>query len=280
LKQGKDFKGQKTYPLSSQMIHLVHETDVSSSCGPEDGDFKAFVEATSLVGGRDEVEEFLASGLWPLGHHFSFSVETKESPLSKITMPMPQIETAIREQESGAKFATRIEKVVVELVGRYILVEHRAYRELHHGRVNRVFELAGFLCQPRPEPAECKCKMKSSVAAAALAAKKISGKRGCGKKSGYTKTHTSSQELTLAKPLGRGNKFSAKSSGLCIVEKASLVGIDAASSKPKRTINLFGSNSSASDDESASPRRPRKRARESRILKQFPELVPSGGVCF
>jgi hypothetical protein len=45
--QGKDFKGQKTYPLSSQMTHLIHETDVSSSCGPEDGDFKAFVASWS-----------------------------------------------------------------------------------------------------------------------------------------------------------------------------------------------------------------------------------------
>jgi hypothetical protein len=56
------------------MTRLIHETDVSSSCGPEDGDFKAFVAATSLIGDRDAAEEFLASGLWPLGRQFSFSV--------------------------------------------------------------------------------------------------------------------------------------------------------------------------------------------------------------
>jgi hypothetical protein len=61
--QGKDFKGQKTYPLSSQMAPLIHEMDVSSSCGPKDGDFKAFIEATSLITSRDVVEEFLGSGL-------------------------------------------------------------------------------------------------------------------------------------------------------------------------------------------------------------------------
>jgi hypothetical protein len=116
--QGKDFKGQKTYHLSSQMTHLIHEMDVSSSCGPEDGDFKAFVEATSLIGGRDAVEEFRASGLWPLDHRFGFPVEMKESPLSKITMSMPQIDTAIRERESSAKFAAHIEKAANELVGR------------------------------------------------------------------------------------------------------------------------------------------------------------------
>jgi hypothetical protein len=38
-KQGNDFPGQKTYPLSSQMTHLNHEMDVSSSCGPRSADF-------------------------------------------------------------------------------------------------------------------------------------------------------------------------------------------------------------------------------------------------
>jgi hypothetical protein len=134
------------------MTRLIHETDVSSSCGPEDADFKAFVAVTSLIDGRDAVEEFLASGLCLLGRRFGFLVETKESPLSKITMPMPQIDTAIEEQESGAKFAARIEKAANELVSRYTIMEHNTYKGLCHGRVNHVFELAGFLCQLRLEP--------------------------------------------------------------------------------------------------------------------------------
>jgi hypothetical protein len=42
-------KAKKTYLLSSQMTRLIHEMDISSSCGPEDADFTAFVEATSLI---------------------------------------------------------------------------------------------------------------------------------------------------------------------------------------------------------------------------------------
>jgi hypothetical protein len=95
--------------------------------------------------------------------------------------------------------------------------------------------------------------MKSPNAAATPVAKKTSGKRGLGKKSTHTETCASAQELTSAKPLGCGKKFSTKSFGLSVVEKASLVGIGAASGKPKCAVNLFGSNSSASDDESASP---------------------------
>jgi hypothetical protein len=95
-------------------------------------------------------------------------------------------------------------------------------------------------------------------------------------KSVCTETRTSAQELALAKPLGRGKKLFAKSPGLGVAKKVLLVGIDAADSKPKRAVNLFGSNSSTSDDESASPRRPRKRAWGSGIAKQIPEPILSG----
>jgi hypothetical protein len=54
------------------MTHLVYDTDVP--CGPEDANFTAFIEATSLIGDRDAVEEFLASSLWPLSQQFGFEV--------------------------------------------------------------------------------------------------------------------------------------------------------------------------------------------------------------
>jgi hypothetical protein len=162
-------KAKKTYLLSSQMTRLIHEMDISSSCGPEDADFTAFVEATSLISDWDVVEEFLAGGLWPLG----FSVETKESPLSMVIVLVPQIGTAIGERESGAKFAACIEKAANELVGWYNLVEHKAYKGLHHGRLNRVSMLAGFLYQPRPDPAGCKRKMKSFDAVMAPVSRKL-----------------------------------------------------------------------------------------------------------
>jgi hypothetical protein len=49
------------------MTKLDYLTEVPSSCGLEDANFTAFIQATSLIGGRDDVEEFLACGLWPLG---------------------------------------------------------------------------------------------------------------------------------------------------------------------------------------------------------------------
>jgi hypothetical protein len=92
-----DSSGQRTYPLSSNMTKMNYLMEVPSSCGPEDANITAFLEATSLIGGRDVLEEFLASGLWPLGQQFGFEVERNEPPLSKVLVPMSQITTAIRE---------------------------------------------------------------------------------------------------------------------------------------------------------------------------------------
>jgi hypothetical protein len=171
-----NFQGPKTYPLGSKMTPLVHEMDVSSSCSLEDADITAFIEVTSLIGGNDAVEEFLASGMWSLGRWFGFEVDMKASPLSKVTVRMPRIATAIGEQETGDKFNARIEKNANKVIGRYNLAEHTAYQGLRHGRLNHVFELARFLCQPRPEPAGRKQKLKSSNVVTALAVRKTSGK--------------------------------------------------------------------------------------------------------
>jgi hypothetical protein len=79
------------------MSKLDYHMEVPSSCGPEDTNFVAFFEATSLIDGRDVVEEFLVCGLCPLGQQFGFEVEMKESPLSKILVPMSQVTVAIGE---------------------------------------------------------------------------------------------------------------------------------------------------------------------------------------
>jgi hypothetical protein len=129
------------------MTPLVYETDVSSSCGPEDVDFAAFIEVTSHIDGHDVVEEFLASGLRPIGQQFGFEVEMKESPLSKVIVLMPRVTTAIGQRESEATFVARIEKAVNELVGRYNIVEHNVYQGLRYGQLNHVLK-----CRPPPSP--------------------------------------------------------------------------------------------------------------------------------
>jgi uncharacterized alpha/beta hydrolase family protein len=76
------------------------------------------------------VEEFPSSILWPLSQQFGFEVETMESLLSKVIVPMPRITTAIWQRESESTFVAWIEKVVNELDGRYNITKHNAYQGL------------------------------------------------------------------------------------------------------------------------------------------------------
>jgi hypothetical protein len=65
--------------------------------------------------------------LWPLSEKFGLKVETRESPLSKVVVPMPQVDAAIGTGESGAKFEARIVHAVNLLVGNYNVAEHKGY---------------------------------------------------------------------------------------------------------------------------------------------------------
>jgi hypothetical protein len=58
-----DGRGKGNYPLSSTMTQLNYLMEAPSDCGPEDPNFVAFVEVTSIIGGRNTVEEFVACGL-------------------------------------------------------------------------------------------------------------------------------------------------------------------------------------------------------------------------
>jgi hypothetical protein len=77
------------------MTPLNYLMEAPSACGLDNVNVAAFVEATSIIRGRDAVEEFLACGLWPLSEKFGFKVETMESTLSKVVVPMSRVTTII-----------------------------------------------------------------------------------------------------------------------------------------------------------------------------------------
>jgi hypothetical protein len=54
-----EVRGKGSYPLRSTMIHFEYLTDAPFECGPGDVNVAAFMEATSIIVGRDVVEEFL-----------------------------------------------------------------------------------------------------------------------------------------------------------------------------------------------------------------------------
>jgi hypothetical protein len=115
------------------MTRLNHLTEAPSECDPEDTNFAAFVEATSIIGGHDTVQEFLACGLWHLSENFGFQVERNESPMSKVMVPMPQVNPIIGAQEPGAAFEAQIVNAMNLLVGNYNITKHNTCKGLWGG---------------------------------------------------------------------------------------------------------------------------------------------------
>jgi hypothetical protein len=128
-----DVRGNGNYPLSSTMTQLNYLLDAPFECNPLDRNVAALVEAASIIGGYDVVEEFLTYGMWPFNAKFGFEVETKVTPLSKVMVPMSKVMPTIGAQESEEAFEKRIVNVANLLVGIYNIAEHNTYKGLQHG---------------------------------------------------------------------------------------------------------------------------------------------------
>jgi hypothetical protein len=93
----------------------------------------AGVTPTLIIGGRDGVKEFLACGIWPLSDNCGFEVETKETTLTRVVVPMPKVTPSIGVKENESMFETRIVNAANLLVGKYNVVEQNAYTGLWYG---------------------------------------------------------------------------------------------------------------------------------------------------
>jgi hypothetical protein len=99
-----DVQGKGSYLLRSTMTLLDCLNDSPFECSLEDADVAAFVEATSTIGSRDTLEEFLTCGIWPLGDTCNFGVEIRETPLLKVMVPMPMVTWVIGTKEYEVTF--------------------------------------------------------------------------------------------------------------------------------------------------------------------------------
>jgi hypothetical protein len=73
--QGPDACRKESYSLSSEMTRLEYLTDAPHTCGADDGNVMAFVEAIATIGGRDAAEEFFPCGVSPFSNNWDISVE-------------------------------------------------------------------------------------------------------------------------------------------------------------------------------------------------------------
>jgi hypothetical protein len=64
--------GKSMHGLHSQMSVLDYTVEPEVECSDDDTNNVAFVQATTTIGGRDAVEEFVACKMFPLASSFSF----------------------------------------------------------------------------------------------------------------------------------------------------------------------------------------------------------------
>jgi hypothetical protein len=102
----------------------------------------AFHLASTILGGRDIIEEFVAARVWPISSGWSptkllyFNVNWADQKV-----PFPTFGIKLREDQSAKAFMEEVEKRVNVMVGEYTMNEYKAYKALvkHKKRINRVF---------------------------------------------------------------------------------------------------------------------------------------------
>jgi hypothetical protein len=102
----------------------------------------AFHLASTILGGRDIIEEFVATRIWPISCGWApteivcFNVNWAAQEV-----PFPKFGIKLREGQSADAFMVKIEKKVNLMIGEYTMNEYKAYKALvkHKKRINRVF---------------------------------------------------------------------------------------------------------------------------------------------
>jgi hypothetical protein len=78
------------YALHSWMSELYYTVEPEVECPNNNSNNAAFVRATTTIGGRDAVEEYVACKIYPLAASFGFeSVPLGMTPVSKVETPLP-----------------------------------------------------------------------------------------------------------------------------------------------------------------------------------------------
>jgi hypothetical protein len=102
----------------------------------------AFHLASTILGGRNIVEEFVAARIWPISYgwapneiaHFNVNWAVQE-------VPFPKFSVELGDGQSTDDFMLDVEKRVNLMIGEYTMNEYKAYKSLvkHKRRINRVF---------------------------------------------------------------------------------------------------------------------------------------------
>jgi hypothetical protein len=193
-----------THPLSSPIEALTavntaefnHRAVGIKSCE------NAFHLASTIIGGRDIVEEFVAARIWPISYgwapieiaHFNVNWATQQ-------VPLPKFGVKLREGQSAEDLMLEIKRRVTLMIGEYTMNEYKAYKALvkHKRKINRVFsEVCWDKSFPSRRPGR-KLKIPAVVVASCLVAPPKAPRRRSSKSGLATADETTSSGVQPTK---------------------------------------------------------------------------------
>jgi hypothetical protein len=102
----------------------------------------AFHLASTILGGRDIIEEFVAARVWPISNGWSPSeLVYYNVNWANQKVPFPKFGIKLHEGQSAKDFMDKVEKRVNVMVGEYTMNEYKAYKALvkQNKKINRIF---------------------------------------------------------------------------------------------------------------------------------------------
>jgi hypothetical protein len=98
--------------------------------------------ASTILGGRDIIEEFVAARIWPISCGWApTEIVNFNVNWAAQEVPFPKFSIQLRDGQSTNDFMIEVERRVNLMVGEYTMNEYKAYKALvkHKRRINRVF---------------------------------------------------------------------------------------------------------------------------------------------
>jgi hypothetical protein len=137
------YKGP-AHPLSSpiEALTIVNTADYNHRAVGIRSCENAFHLASTILGGRDIIKEFVAARIWPISYGWApTQIVNFNVNLAAQEVPFPKFGIQLRDDQCADDFMLEIERRVNLVVGEYTMNEYKAYKALvkHKRRINRVF---------------------------------------------------------------------------------------------------------------------------------------------
>jgi hypothetical protein len=102
----------------------------------------AFHLASTILGGRDIIEEFVTARIWPISYGWApTEIVNLNVNWTAQEVPFPKFSLQLRDGQSADDFMLEIKRRVNLMIGEYTMNEYKAYQNLvkHKKRINQVF---------------------------------------------------------------------------------------------------------------------------------------------